>query len=112
METKIEIQRAIEELIAQLKDKQDYIVNNKGDYVDLEEGYQELLDDIYKVECDALPISVTGSELIRHFDETMYNTGLDEYEDDYSPECIPEWEELEHEIAELVEQLDELEEIE
>jgi peptidoglycan hydrolase CwlO-like protein len=103
----------------QLKDLQSDlsdIENNPDQYADLDSQYDDFLDEIYSDACDALPVCITGSQLIKEFDPVMYRCGFSDFIDqfDYSSlDCYTdkesEIEDVESEIFDLESQIEDLE---
>ena len=105
-------QKELEDLQSDLSD----IKNNPDQYVDLDSQYDDFLDELYSDVCEALPVCITGSELIREFDPVMYRCGFSDYIDqfDYSSlDCYTdkesEIEDVESEISDLESQIEDLE---
>lgn len=92
------------------------IENNPDQYADLDSQYDDFLDEIYSDACDALPVCITGSQLIKEFDPVMYRCGFPDFINgfDYSSlDCYTdkesEIEEVEGEISDLESQIEDLE---
>jgi chromosome segregation ATPase len=105
-------QLQLKELQSDLKD----IENNPDQYADLDSQYDDFLDELYSEACEALPVCITGSELIKEFDPTMYRCGFNDYIDqfDYSSLDVytgkeSEIEDLESEISDLESEVEDLE---
>jgi len=103
----------------ELKDLQSDLLDiekNPQEYTDLESLYDDLLDELYSDVCEALPVTITGSELIKEFDPIMYRCGFSDFigQFDYSSlDCYTdkesEIEDLESEISDLESQIEDIE---
>lgn len=111
----------ITELESQIESKQDRISELGGDIADMEtspdewwpnlsDQYDEILDDVYLEVCEALPVSITGSQLIREFDPIMYRCGYADYLADHDITCMDECIERQSEIEDLESEIEDLEE--
>lgn len=82
---------------------------------ELETAYDEFLDEMYQEVCENLPVSVSGSDLIRSHDPVMYRCGFSEWTGE--PENLKSvadydeiFDKLETELNEAIDEQDELEE--
>lgn len=120
MQTLEQLQQALETLQAQLIDAEAALLDiqhNPQDHADLESEYDDFLDECYSDVCEALPVNVTGSELLKAHDEIAYRCGFNDWLDIYdyttldahkdAEEAI---EALEDEIAEVEQEIETLEE--
>jgi len=105
-------QKELKDLQSDLLD----IEHNPDQYADLDSQYDDFLDELYDDVCEALPVSITASELIREFDPVMYRCGFSDFIDqfDYSSlDCYTdkesEIEDVESEISDLESQIEDLE---
>jgi len=105
-------QSQLKDLQSDLKD----IENNPDQYADIDPQYDDFLDEIYSEACEALPVCITGSKLIREFDPVMYRSGFSDFIDqfDYSSLDVytdkeSEIEDLESEISDLESEIEDLE---
>lgn len=116
MKTIQELQNKKEELKAELKEKSDLLERMEldpvgyMDSVDFESLYDESLDDLYKDECEALPVCISGSELIKEHDPVMYRSWFNDFVDGLNVEDFQEYQDFLEEISDLEEEIEELEE--
>ena len=109
---KDQILAKIVEVKTDLEDKQSMLSDievNPQEYTDLDSQYDEFLDEIYSEACDALPISVTGSQLIAEFDPVMYRCGFSDFCSDYRYQDLDIYQTTESDIEDLESELSELE---
>ena len=107
-----EMKKELAELKDQLADLQGKLSDievNPEEYADLESQYDDLLDELYSVECDALPVCITGSELIRQFDPIMYRCGYSDFCSNYDYQSLDIYTDTESEIEDLESQIEQLE---
>lgn len=112
MKTLFELKTELENLQAELseaKDKLNDIQNNPQEYADLSGMYDDCLDELYSEQCEALPVYVSGSNLIREFDPTMYRCGFNDYCADYDYTSLDVYQETEDQITDLEDQIYEIE---
>ena len=120
MQTLEQLQQTLEALHAQLVDAEAVLLEiqrNPQDYVDLESEYDDFLDEYYSDVCEALPVYVTGSELLKTYDKTAYRCGFNDWLDSYDYTTLDAHkdaeeviEALEEEIAEVEQEIEALEE--
>jgi hypothetical protein len=82
---------------------------NPQDYADLESEYDDYLDECYSDVCEALPVNVSGSELLKEFDPTAYRCGFNDWLDSYDYTSLDAHRDAEEVIEELEEQIAEVE---
>jgi DNA repair exonuclease SbcCD ATPase subunit len=89
---------------------------NPDQYTDLDSLYDAELDEIYFDACEALPINISGSQLLREFDPIMYRCGFSDFCSNYDYKSLDiytdkesEIEDLESEISDLESEIEDLE---
>lgn len=108
----IELQNELQALNVQLVDlnnKLEDIETNPQEYTDLESQHDDLLDELYNEVCEALPVCMTGSELIRDFDPTLYRCSYSEFCSDYDYSSLDIYVETQDEITDIEDQISDLE---
>lgn len=108
MKTLAELQTELETLQAELSEAQGKlkdIENNPQEYTNLENMYDDFLDDMYAEQCEALPVVISGSKLISEFDPTMYSCGFSDYCNDYDYASLDVYQETEDLISDLEDQI-------
>lgn len=111
---KDQILAKIVEVKTELEDKQSMLSDievNPDQYADLDSQYDDFLDEIYAEACDALPISVSGSQLISEFDPVMYRCGFSDFCSEYRYQDLDIYQTTESEIEDLESELSELEDM-
>ena len=86
MQTLEQLQQTLEALRAQLVDAKALLLKiqqNPQDYADLESEYDAFLDEYYSDACEALPVNISGSELLKTYDGTAYRCGFNDWLDSY-----------------------------
>lgn len=101
----VELNAQLSELNSKLED----IKQNPAEYTDLESLYDDLLDEIYSDVCEALPVNVSGSQLIKEFDSAMYLCGFSDFCSDYDYSSLDVYQETEDEINDIEGQITDLE---
>jgi peptidoglycan hydrolase CwlO-like protein len=106
----------LQDQLSDLQSKLSDIEANPEHYTNLENIYDDFLDELYAEACEALPISITGSELIKEHDPTMYRCGYSDFCSDYDYASLDIYTDTESEIedieSEIESLLDEISEIE
>lgn len=105
-------QKELAELQDQLSDLQSKLSDievNPDEYTDLDSLHDDLLDELYSEACEALPVSITGSELIREFDPVMYRCSFSDYCSNYDYASLDIYQDTENEISDIEDQIEELE---
>lgn len=92
---------ALQDQLIDLKCKLNDIEVNPEEYIDLESLYDEFLDEIYSEACEALPLSVTGSYLIRQLDPVMYRCGFSDFCSEYDFSSMDVYMDTQNEIEDL-----------
>lgn len=105
-------QKELAELQDQLSDLQSKLSDievNPDQYADLESQHDDLLDGLYSEACEALPVSIAGSELIREFDPVMYRCSYSDYRSNYDYASLDIYQDTENEISDIEDQISDLE---
>ena len=100
-----EVQNKISEVNEILSD----IETNPDQYADLDSMHDDMLDEIYSEACEALPINVTGSELIRKFDPVMYRCSFSDFISNFEYKDLDAWQTAENDLDYLQSNLSDLE---
>ena len=111
---KDQILAKISEVKTELEDKQSMLSDievNPEQYANLDSQYDDFLDEMYSEACDALPISVTGSQLIAEFDPVMYRFGFSDFCSEYRYQDLDIYQTTESNIEDLESELSELEDM-
>lgn len=119
MQTIEQLQTTLETLQAHMVGAEALLLDiqqNPQEYADLTNEYDEFLDECYSDVCEALPVNVTGSELLKAHDETAYRCGFNDWLDSYDYTTLDAYkdaeeviEALEDEIAEIEQEIEALE---
>lgn len=101
--------QALQDQLSDLQSKLSDIEKNPQEYADLENEYDEMLDDVYSEVCDALPVSMTGSQLIAEHDPVMYRCGYSDFCNAYDYSSLEVYTDTENEIEEVEDQISDIE---
>lgn len=103
------------EKIKEIKELLSDIEVNPDQYADLDSMYDDFLDEIYSEACEALPVLISGSTLIRELDPVMYRCGFSDFISSFNYSDLDiyqtaenDLDSLESEISDLESDLDEL----
>lgn len=105
-------QKELAELQDQLSDLQSKLSDievNPDQYADLGSQHDDLLDELYSEACEALPVNITGSELIREHDPVMYRCSYSDYCSNYDYDSLDIYQDTENEISDIEDQISDLE---
>jgi predicted ribosome quality control (RQC) complex YloA/Tae2 family protein len=112
MQTLEQLQDTLETLQAQLVDAEAALLDiqqNPQDYADLKSEYDDYLDECYSDVCEALPVTVSGSQLIKDYSDTTYRCGFNDWLDSYDYTSLDAHRDAEEVIEDLEEQIAEVE---
>lgn len=98
----------LQDQLVDLQSKLSDIEVNLENYADLESQYDDFLDEIYSEACEALPISVTGSELIKEHDPVMYRCGYSDFCSGYDYASLEVYTDTENEIQDIESEIESL----
>lgn len=99
----------LQDQLADLQSKLSDIEVNPEEYVDLESQHDDFLDEAYSEACEALPVNVTGSELIREFDPVMYRCSFSDYCSNYDYASLDIYQDTENDIEDIEDQISDME---
>lgn len=109
LQTKQKELKQLQDQLSDLQSKLSDIEVNPEQYADLDEQHDDLLDELYAEACEALPVNITGSELIREFDPVMYRCSFSDFCSDYDYSSLDVYQDTESEISDIEDQISELE---
>jgi peptidoglycan hydrolase CwlO-like protein len=107
-----EIKKELAELQDQLSDLQSKLSDievNPDQYTDLDGQHDDLLDELYSEACEALPVCITGSQLIREFDPVMYRCSFSDFCSNYDYQSLNVYQDTESEIEDIETMISDLE---
>lgn len=99
----------LQDQLADLQSKLSDIEVNPDQYTDLNSLHDDELDEIYSEACEALPVNITGSELIREFDPVMYRCSFSDFCSNYDYASLDVYQDTENEISDIESQISDLE---
>jgi septal ring factor EnvC (AmiA/AmiB activator) len=105
---KIELEKAIEEMKAEIKTKEKELDNFELDNDDHEDQYRDMIEEFDgPVRIGSLEYS--AARVLEEIDPTAYRCGLNDYVDSLEKEDDPKYKELEEELETLEDELSDLE---